>query len=159
MTPATTWLVRHRIAFTEREYDYVDHGGTAESARQLGVDEHRVVKTLVMIDDKRAPLIMLMHGDRTVSTRALGRAIGSKSVAPADAALAQRVTGCQVGGISPFNTRRSLPVFVERSILSLESILINGGRRGFLIEIEPAALSAPLGAIAVDCALEPGVDR
>ncbi len=154
MTPATTWLARHGVRWREHVYAYVDRGGTAESARQLGVPEHRIVKTLVMVDERRLPLIVLMHGDRMVSTRRLGRSAGCRSIAPADPALAQRVTGCQVGGISPFNTKRSMRVFVERSILSLESILINGGRRGFLIEIEPALLLAPLGAVAVDCALE-----
>ena len=154
MTPATTWLSRQGIRWREHVYDYVDHGGTAESARQLGIDEHRIIKTLVMVDERREPLIVLMHGDRTVSTRRLGREIGCKSVAPADPALAQRVTGCQVGGISPFNTKRRLRVHVERSILSLETILINGGRRGFLIEIAPSVLVAPLGAVAVDCALD-----
>ncbi|MGE0312741.1 MAG: aminoacyl-tRNA deacylase [Lautropia sp.] len=156
MTPATTWLARHGVRWREHVYAYVDRGGTGESARQLGVPEHRIVKTLVMVDEQRAPLLVLMHGDRTVSTRRLARALGCRSIAPADPGLAQRVTGCQVGGISPFNTKRAMRTCVERGILALESILINGGRRGYLIEIDPAVLLSPLGAVVVDCGLEEG---
>lgn len=152
-TPATQWLRRHGIAFSEHPYDYVDHGGTAESARQLGVDEHAVVKTLVMQDDKAQPLIVLMHGDRQVSTKNLARAIGVKSVEPCGVAVAQRHSGFLVGGTSPFGTRKAMPVVVEASVLALPRIWINGGRRGYLVGIDPAVLSAPLGARPVTCAL------
>jgi Cys-tRNA(Pro) deacylase len=152
-TPATQWLRRHGIVFTEHPYDYVDHGGTAESARQLGVDEHAVVKTLVMQDDKAQPLIVLMHGDASVSTKNLARAIGVKSVAPCEVEVAQRHSGFLVGGTSPFGTRKPMPVYVESSVLALPRIWINGGRRGYLVGIEPAVLTGPLGARPVECAL------
>ncbi len=152
-TPATQWLRRNGVAFTEHPYDYVDHGGTAESAHQLGVDEHAVVKTLVMQDDKAQPLIVLMHGDRQVSTKNLARALGVKSVEPCSVEVAQRHSGYLVGGTSPFGTRKALPMCVESSVLALPRIYINGGRRGFLVGIEPAVLSGLLGARAVECAL------
>ena len=152
-TPATQWLRRERIAFTEHVYDYVDHGGTAESARQLGVTEHEVVKTLVMQDDKARPLIVLMHGDRQVSTKNLAREIGVKSVEPCKPEVAQRHSGYLVGGTSPFGLKREMPVYVEATVLELPRLLINGGRRGFLVGIEPAVLSGALGARAVHCAL------
>jgi Cys-tRNA(Pro) deacylase len=152
-TPATMWLRRHGVAFSEHTYDYVDHGGTAESARQLGVDEHAVVKTLVMQDDKAQPLIVLMHGDRQVSTKNLARALGVKSVEACSVEEAQRHSGYLVGGTSPFGLRRAMPVCVQASVLALPRIWINGGRRGFLVGIEPAVLSGLLGARAVDCAI------
>lgn len=152
-TPATAWLRAHGIAFTEHVYDYVDHGGTAESARQLGVDEHSVVKTLVMQDDRGEPLIVLMHGDATVSTKNLARELGAKSVEPCKPEVAQRHSGYLVGGTSPFGTRRAMRVVVEASVLELPRILINGGRRGYLVGVEPAVLSGPLGAKPVRCAL------
>ena len=152
-TPATQWLRRHGVAFSEHPYDYVAHGGTAESARQLGVDEHAVVKTLVMQDDKAQPLIVLMHGDRQVSTKNLARAIGVKSVEPCAVESAQRHSGYLVGGTSPFGTRKAMPVFVEAGVLALPRIWINGGRRGYLVGIDPAVLGGPLGARAVECAL------
>jgi Cys-tRNA(Pro) deacylase len=153
-TPATAWLRRHGIAFTEHAYDYVEHGGTAESARQLGVDEHAVVKTLVMQDERARPLIVLMHGDRLVSTKNLARAIQCKSVEPCSADVAQRHSGYQLGGTSPFGFKREgVPIFVQASVLSLPRICINGGRRGFLVGIETAVLTEALGATAVDCAL------
>jgi Cys-tRNA(Pro) deacylase len=151
-TPATQWLKARGVAFTEHPYDYVDHGGTAESARQLGVDEHGVVKTLVMQDDKAQPLIVLMHGDRQVSTKNLARAIGVKSVEPCKPEVAQRHSGYLVGGTSPFGLRKSMPVYVERSVLALEKIHINGGRRGFLVGLDPSVLTDELGAAEVDCA-------
>ena len=154
-TPATQWLRAHGVAYTEHPYDYVEHGGTAESARQLGVDEHAVVKTLVMQDEASRPLVILMHGDRTVSTKNLARAIGCKSVSPCAPEVAQRHTGYQVGGTSPFGLRKPLPVYVERSVLALPRIHINGGRRGFLVSIDPAVLTGPLAARPVDCALAP----
>ena len=152
-TPATQWLRRHGVAFSEHPYDYVEHGGSAESARQLGVDEHAVVKTLVMQDDKAQPLRVLMHGDRQVSTKKLARAIGVKSVAPCSVEVAQRHSGYLVGGTSPFGTRKDLPVYVQASVLALPRMWINGGRRGYLVGIEPAVLGAVLGARAVECGL------
>ncbi|HMQ72291.1 MAG: aminoacyl-tRNA deacylase [Rhodoferax sp.] len=151
-TPATQWLRRHGVAFSEHPYDYVDHGGTAESARQLGVDEHMVVKTLVMQDERARPLVVLMHGDRQVSTKKLARAIGCKSVEPCRPEVAQRHSGYQVGGTSPFGLRKPMPVWVEAGVLALPRILINGGRRGFLVGIVPAVLADPLGAQPVECA-------
>ena len=152
-TPATQFLRRHGVAFTEHVYDYVEHGGTAESSRQLGVPEHEVIKTLVMQDDKAQPLIVLMHGDRQVSTKNLARAIGAKSVEPCKPDVAQRHSGYLVGGTSPFGTRRAMPVYVESSVLALPRICINGGRRGFLVGIAPAMLSHLLQATPVQCAL------
>jgi Cys-tRNA(Pro) deacylase len=152
-TPATDWLRAHSIPFTEHVYDYVERGGTAESARQLGVDEHAVVKTLVMQDERGEALIVLMHGDASVSTKNLAREIGVKSVEPCTPEAAQRASGYLVGGTSPFGTRKALRVFVEASVLELPRILINGGRRGYLVGIEPQVLVATLGAKAVHCAL------
>lgn len=152
-TPATQWLRRHGIAFSEHPYDYVDHGGTAESARQLGVDEHAVVKTLVMQDDKAQPLLVLMHGDRQVSTKNLARALGVKSVEPCTVDTAQRHSGYLVGGTSPFGTKKAMRVVVESSVLALPRIWINGGRRGYLVGLDPAVLSGSLDARAVECAL------
>ncbi len=153
-TPATQWLRRQGITFTEHPYDYVEHGGTAESAQQLGVDEHAVVKTLVMQDERAQPLVVLMHGDRQVSTKNLAREIGVKSVEPCKPEVAQRYSGYLIGGTSPFGFRREgVRVCVQRSVLALPRIYINGGRRGFLVGIEPAVLTGPLGATPVDCAL------
>jgi Cys-tRNA(Pro) deacylase len=154
-TPATQALRRAAVVFTEHPYDYVDHGGTAESARQLGVDEHAVVKTLVMQDDKARPLIVLMHGDRQVSTKNLARAIGAKSVEPCKPEVAQRHSGYLVGGTSPFGIRKPMPVYVEQSVLALPRVLINGGRRGFLVGLSPAVLTDLLDAQPVSCALQP----
>lgn len=152
-TPATQWLKAHGLSFTEHPYEYVDHGGTAESARQLGWPEHQVIKTLVMQDDKAQPLIILMHGDKEVSTKNLARAIGAKSVTPCKPDVAQRHSGYLVGGTSPFGLRKAMPVYVEASVLALERILINGGRRGYLVGLAPALLSSALGAVPVNCAL------
>ena len=152
-TPATQWLRAQGVAFTEHPYDYVEHGGTAESARQLGVDEHSVVKTLVMQDEKAQPLVVLMHGDRQVSTKNLARAIGVKSVEPCKPEVAQRHSGYLVGGTSPFGLRKAMPVHVQESVLALPKVYINGGRRGFLVGVQPQVLLAPLGARPVNCAL------
>lgn len=152
-TPATQWLRRQRIDFTEHAYDYVERGGTFESACQLGVDEHDVIKTLVMQDEHAQPLIVLMHGDKQVSTKNLARAIGAKTVEPCAPDVAQRHSGYLVGGTSPFATRKALPVFVEASVLALPRILINGGRRGYLIGIRPQVLTERLAAKPVVCAL------
>jgi Cys-tRNA(Pro) deacylase len=152
-TPATQWLREHGVAFTEHPYDYVEHGGTAESARQLGVDEHAVVKTLVMQDERAQPLVVLMHGDKQVSTKNLARALGVKGVEPCKPDVAQRHSGYLVGGTSPFGLRKAMPVLVEASVLALPRIFINGGRRGFLVGIEPAVLTQALAAQPVQCAL------
>jgi Cys-tRNA(Pro) deacylase len=152
-TLATQLLRVAGIAYTEHPYDYVDHGGTAESAAQLGVDEHSVVKTLVMQDDKAQPLIVLMHGDRQVSTKNLAREIGVKGVEPCKPEVAQRHSGYQVGGTSPFGIRKALPIYVEASVLALPKIHINGGRRGYLVGIAPQVLVDLLAARPVHCAL------
>lgn len=152
-TPATQFLRRSGIAFTEHVYEYVEHGGTEESARQLGVPEHEVVKTLVMQDERAQPLIVLMHGDKQVSTKNLARQIGAKSVEPCKPDVAQRHSGYMVGGTSPFGTKKAMPVYVEASVLQLARICINGGRRGYLIGIEPAVLTRLLDAKPVECAL------
>lgn len=151
-TPATTYLRQHNVSFTEHLYTYFEHGGTAESAKQLGVDEHLVVKTLVMQDQDAKPLLILMHGDRQVSLKNFARQIGAKKIDPCKPDVAQRHTGYQVGGTSPFGTRKSLPVYVERSILALPSIYINGGHRGFLVQISPKVLTDLLHAQPVDSA-------
>lgn len=153
-TPATQWLKDHQVAYTEHVFEYVERGGTAVSARELGVPEHQVVKTLVMEDEDDRPLLVLMHGDRTVSTKNLARQIRRKRIEPCSPAVAQRHSGYLVGGTSPFGTRKNLPVFVERSVLSLERIYINGGRRGYLVGLDPGVLLDTLKATPVDCALE-----
>ena len=152
-TPATQFLRRHGIAFTEHVYDYVEHGGTSESSRQLGVPEHEVVKTLVMQDERAQPLIVLMHGDKTVSTKNLARQIGAKSVEPCKPEVAQRHSGFMVGGTSPFGLRKAMPVYVEETALALQRICINGGRRGYLVGIVPQVLVDLLGAKPVNCGL------
>ena len=152
-TPATHALRCAGISFSEHVYEYLEHGGTAESARQLGVDEHAVVKTLVMQNEKGEPLIVLMHGDRQVSTKNLARAIATKSVEPCTPDAAERASGYQVGGTSPFATRKSMPVYVESTILALDRICINGGRRGYLIGIAPRVLTDLLAALPVSCAI------
>jgi Cys-tRNA(Pro) deacylase len=152
-TPATQMLRKHKVAFSEHPYAYEEHGGTEVSARELGVDEHHVVKTLVMQDEAAKPLIVLMHGDRKVSTKNLARGIGCKSVEPCKPEVAQRHSGYQVGGTSPFGIRKAMPIYVEESILGLETIYINGGRRGYLVGIAPAVLSELLQARPVHCAL------
>jgi len=152
-TPATQMLRQAGVAFTEHTYDYVERGGTAESARQLGVAEHAVIKTLAMQDDKAQPLIVLMHGDRLVSTKNLAREIGVKSIEPCSSDVAQRHSGYLVGGTSPFGLRKAMPVWVEASVLVLPRICINGGRRGYLVGMAPDVLVALLGARPVHCAL------
>jgi Cys-tRNA(Pro) deacylase len=151
-TPATAFLKAHGIAFTEHSYAYVEHGGTAVSAGSLGVPEHEVVKTLVMQDEQAKPLIVLMHGDRQVATKELARQAGRKRIEPCKPEVAQRHTGYQVGGTSPFGLRKELPIFVERSILELAQIYINGGRRGFLVRIASADLERLLKPTPVDAA-------
>jgi Cys-tRNA(Pro) deacylase len=153
-TPATAFLQAHGIGFTEHSYDYVEHGGTAVSAESLGVPEHEVLKTLVMQDERALPLLVLMHGDRKVSTKNLARQAGRKSIEPCRPDVAQRHTGYQVGGTSPFGTRKPLPVFMERSITVLPAIYINGGRRGLLVKIKTQELVSVLKPQLVDVALE-----
>lgn len=140
MTQAIRFLKAGNAVFIPRPYRYEEHGGTARAAAELGFDEHAVIKTLVMEDEKKAPLIVLMHGDREVSTKSLARTLGVKSVTPCDPATANRHTGYLVGGTSPFGTRKPLPIYAESAIFELPRILINGGQRGFLVEIEPAEL-------------------
>jgi Cys-tRNA(Pro) deacylase len=152
-TPAVLALRAAKIDFTPHFYTYEEKGGTAVSSRELGVDEHAVVKTLVMADDKGAPLIVLMHGDRKVSTKALARVIGVKAVEPCAPDVAQRHSGYRVGGTSPFGTRKKMPVYVERSVLDLPAIYINGGSRGFLVRIVPQVLTNLLAARPVDVAI------
>ncbi len=152
-TPATALLKAQSVPFGEHTYDYVDHGGAQHSAQVLGWDPHAVVKTLVMQDEAAKPLIVLMHGDRSVSTKNLARQIGTKQVEPCKPEVAQRHSGYMVGGTSPFGTKRDMPVYVEASVLALPRILINGGRRGYLLEIDPQVCVQLLGAKPVDCAL------
>ena len=153
-TPATMFLKAHKIAYTEHEYDYVEHGGTEVSASALGVPEHHVVKTLVMQDEDAKPLIVLMHGDKKVSTKNLARQADRKRIEPCKPDVAQRHSGYQVGGTSPFGTKKKLPVYLERSILELPKIYINGGRRGFLVCIPTSGLAALLQAQPVEVALD-----
>lgn len=152
-TPATQFLRKHQAEFSEHPYAYEEHGGTAVSARELGVDEHAVVKTLVMQDEQAKPLIVLMHGDCKVSTKNLARQTGHKSIEPCKPEIAQKHSGYLVGGTSPFGTKKSMPVYVEKGILDLPKIYINGGRRGYLVGIAPVLLSSLLSAQPVECAL------
>ncbi len=151
-TPATQMLDANGVPYTEHEYQYVEHGGTAVSSDSLGVPEHEVVKTLVMQDEEAKPLIVLMHGDRQVATKELARQAGRKRIEPCKPEVAQRHTGYQVGGTSPFGMRKSLPIFIERSILELAQIYINGGCRGFLVRIATADLERVLKPTPVDAA-------
>ena len=153
-TPATQLLKQRGIVFSEHPYAYEEHGGTTVSARELGIDEHAVIKTLVMQDDAARPLIVLMHGDRKVSTKNLARQTGHKSIEPCKPDVAQRHSGYLVGGTSPFATKKTMPVYIEDSIFSLDKIYINGGRRGYLIGIAPQVLTTMVAAIAVHCAID-----
>ena len=151
-TPATAHLDSLGIAYTEHLYEYIEHGGTAVSSGSLGVPEHEVVKTLVMEDEEKKPLIVLMHGDRKVSTKDLARQAARKRIDPCKPEVAQRHTGYQVGGTSPFGMRKALPVYVERSVLDLPFLYINGGRRGFLVRIRNEDLRRAVSPIPVDVA-------
>ena len=153
-TPATQALKQHAVPYTEHVYDYVEHGGTSVSATSLGVDEHHVVKTLIFEDDKRAPLCVLMHGDKKVSTKELARQIGVKRVAPCKPEDATRHSGYMVGGCSPFGLRKPMPVYMERSILAIEKILINGGKRGFLVGMAPGEVVRVVKPTLVDVSLD-----
>ena len=152
-TPATAFLKRSAVSFTEHPYAYQERGGTEVSARELGVDEHLVIKTLIMEDDKARPLIVLMHGDRKVSTKNLARRIGVRSIEACRPEDASRHSGYLVGGTAPFATRRQMPVYVEKSILELTKIYINGGRRGYLLGIDPSDLLRLLPVTLVEAAL------
>jgi Cys-tRNA(Pro) deacylase len=154
VTPATAFLAKHGVAYTEHYFEYVEHGGTSVSSSALGVPEHQVVKTLVMENEKGDPLIVLMHGDRKVSTKELARQAGVKRIAPCKPEVAQRHSGYLVGGTSPFGTRKSMPIYLERSVLALDRIYINGGRRGYLLGMQPEVLTRVLSPVLVDVALE-----
>ncbi|MDB5930605.1 MAG: ybaK/ebsC protein [Polaromonas sp.] len=152
-TPATQWLKARQVAFTEHPYEYLAHGGAQHSAEVLGFDPFTVVKTLVMQDQDARPLLVLMHGNRKVSTKNLARQIGDKSVEPCKPEVANRHSGYLVGGTSPFGTRKTMPVYIEESILALPEIAINGGRRGYLVRLDPQVCVTLLGASPVPCAL------
>lgn len=153
-TPATTMLKAHGVTYTEHVYEYVEHGGTSVSSTSLGVDEHHVVKTLIFEDDKHAPLCVLMHGDRKVSTKALAREIGVKRVAPATPENAHRHSGYTVGGCSPFGLKKPMPVYMQKTILALPRIYINGGQRGFLVGLTPDDVVRVVSPTMVDVAIE-----
>jgi Cys-tRNA(Pro) deacylase len=152
-TPATAFLKASQVDFTEHPYEYLEHGGAQHSAQVLGLDPFTVVKTLIMEDEKARPLVVLMHGNRKVSTKNLARQIGAKSVEPCSPEVANRHSGYLVGGTSPFGTRKKMPVYIEETILSLPRILLNGGRRGYLVGIAPDVCVRLLGAKPVRCAL------
>lgn len=152
-TPATAFLRKHGVAFTEHVFEYEEHGGTRVAARELGVDEHAMVKTLVMEDERKAPLIVLMHGDRSVSTKNLARQTGAKRIEPCRPDVAQRHSGYQVGGTSPFGTRKVMPTYLERTVLELPRVYINGGRRGFLVGLAPSELVRLLNPTVVEVGL------
>jgi Cys-tRNA(Pro) deacylase len=154
-TPATRLLREKGVAYTEHPYRYEEKGGTRVSSRELGVDEHAVVKTLVMEDERGDPLVVLMHGDREVSTKALARQLGRKSIGICRPEVANRHSGYQVGGTSPLGTRRAMPIYVERTVLDLPRIYVNGGSRGFLVGVAPRDLATLLAATPVDVALAP----
>ena len=151
-TQATMFLKANKVEFTDHLYVYEEHGGTGVSARELGVDEHAVIKTLVMENELKKPLIVLMHGDRKVSTKELARQIGCKKVDPCKPEVANKHSGYLIGGTSPFGTKVKMPVYVERSVLDLERIYINGGRRGYLVGIDPKELRRVLAVEEVDVA-------
>lgn len=153
-TPATAFLKQKGVTYIEYSYAYVEHGGARHSAEVLGLDPYAVVKTLIMQDETAAPLVVLMHGNRTVSTKNLARQCGRKSISACTPDTAQRHSGYQVGGTSPFATRKRMPVYVEKTILDLPRIAINGGRRGFLVGMEPQVLVTLLAATPVACALD-----
>jgi len=153
-TPATAFLAKHGVSYTEHEFEYKEHGGTSHSSTSLGVPEHHVVKTLIMEDEKGDPLVVLMHGDRKVSTKELARQAGVKRIAPCKPEAATRHSGYLIGGTSPFGTRKDMRVFLERSVLDLPVIYINGGRRGYLLGMDPAEITRVLAAKLVEVAIE-----
>ena len=153
-TPATAFLAKHGVTYTEHEFEYVEHGGTSHSSASMGVPEHAVIKTLVMANERAEPLVVLMHGDRKVSTKELARQAGVKKIAPCKPEVATRHSGYLIGGTSPFGTRKSMPIYLERSVLELPRIYINGGRRGYLLGMEPEVLTRLVAPVLVDVALE-----
>jgi len=153
VTPATAFLAKHGVTYTEHEFEYLEHGGTGHSSTSLGVPEHAVVKTLVMENERGEPLIVLMHGDRKVSTKELARQAGTKRITPCQPEVATRHSGYLIGGTSPFGTRKPVPIYAERSILDLPEIYINGGRRGLLVKLRSAELARALAPTLVDVAL------
>ena len=153
-TPATAFLAKHGIEYTEHEFDYLEHGGTGHSSKMMGVPEHAVVKTLIMENEKGDPLVVLMHGDRKVSTKELARSAGMKKIAPCKPEVATRHSGYLIGGTSPFGTRKAMPIFLEKTVLDLPRIYINGGRRGYLLGMDPALLIALLSPTLVEVAIE-----
>jgi Cys-tRNA(Pro) deacylase len=153
-TTATAYLAKHGVEYTEHEFEYKEHGGTSHSSAEMGVPEHSVIKTLVMEDDKGQPLIVLMHGDRKVSTKELARQARAKRIAPCKPEVATRHSGYLIGGTSPFGTRKRMPIYLERSVLALPRIYINGGRRGYLLGMPPSELTRLLSPVLVDVALE-----
>ena len=155
VTNAIRVLREHGVAWTDHPYAYEERGGTEVSARELGVPEHQVVKTLIMEDDRRQPMIVLMHGDREVSTKSLARHLGVKSVSPCAPAVADRHSGYQVGGTSPFGTRRAMPVYLQATVATLPRIYVNGGRRGYLVGLDPADLVRVLKPVLVGIATHP----
>ena len=155
VTQAIRVLREHGVAWTDHPYAYEERGGTEVSARELGVPEHQVVKTLIMEDDRRQPMIVLMHGDREVSTKSLARHLGVKSVSPCEPAVADRHSGYQVGGTSPFGTRRAMPVYLQATVATLPRIYVNGGRRGYLVGLDPADLVRVLKPVLVGIATHP----
>ena len=154
-TQATAFLKANKVTFTEHPYEYLEHGGAQHSAEVLGFDPFTVIKTLVMQDQDAQPLLVLMHGNRKVSTKNLARQIGAKSIEPCTPAIANKHSGYLVGGTSPFGTRKVMPVYIEESILTLPRIAINGGRRGYLLGMDPQVCVSLLGAKSVQCALAP----
>ena len=153
-TPATAFLAKHGVTYTEHEFEYKEHGGTSHSSTSLGVPEHNVVKTLIMENERGDPLVVLMHGDRKVSTKELARQAGVKRIAPCKPEVATRHSGYLIGGTSPFGTRKAMPIYLERSVLALPRIYINGGRRGYLLGMDPEVLTRVLAPVLVDVALE-----
>ena len=153
-TPATQLLTKQGIAYETATYDYEEHGGALHAAKELGADEYQVVKTLIMQDEHEQPLVVLMHGNKQVSTKNLARQINAKHVQPCKPEVAQRHSGYMVGGTSPFSTRKAMPVYAEKTILDLPEIYINGGKRGFLLRITPDVLVTLLNAVPVDCAID-----
>jgi Cys-tRNA(Pro) deacylase len=153
-TPATAFLAKEGVTYTEHEFDYLEHGGTSHSSSMLGVPEHEVVKTLVMETEKGEPLVVLMHGDRKVSTKELARAAHVKRISPCKPETATRHSGYLIGGTSPFGTRKAMPIYLERSVLDLPRIYINGGRRGYLLGMAPSELVRVLSPVLVDVGLE-----
>lgn len=153
VTPAVRVLRQHKVVFSDHLYEYEEHGGTTVSARELGVDEHAVVKTLVMEDEHKHPLVVLMHGDREVSTKNLARHIGVKTITPCSPDTANKHSGYMVGGTSPFGTRKTMPVYMERSIAELDKIYINGGKRGYLVGLAPQVVIDILKPSLVDVAV------